>query len=141
MYKKLLPTFSKALGASPPVGARAGLALCSLDRCSLPGSVCVCGGGDGHRSASLQRFTAPSFHIFIPHLTPSQQLACWMHFSFGKNPTWLCVGCSVSAAAWLLRLWEGNGESCVCIPGRAHWRLEGAVQLMCLIGAASLSSL
>lgn len=62
MYKKLLPTFSKALGASPPVGARAGLALCSLDRCSLPGSVCVCGGGMGtvllpFRDSRLHHFT------------------------------------------------------------------------------------
>lgn len=52
-----------------------------------------------------------------------------MHFSFGKNSNWLCVGCLVSEAAVLMLGLRGRIETYAYSWKSTRRRLEGAVQL------------
>jgi hypothetical protein len=70
--------------------------LCSLDfHPSL--------GKNGQGSFLLPlRDSLPNHYALSSPLDTFSALDCWMHFSFGNNSIWLCVGCVVSVFYFLI---------------------------------------
>lgn len=103
MHKNLLAIFSKALKHVTSCGKPV-TALCSLD--SHPSL-----GKNGQGSFLLPlRDSLPNHYALSSPLDTFSALDCWMHFSFGNNSIWLCVGCVVSEAAVLMLRLRGKSE-------------------------------